>query len=321
MSKTFDINELYSITHQKLEEYSLIKKNENIQLIPNYKITLNNKIYSHYIIDCGVSKKKYFLKVFKNRDNIFQCNDYIKDYYDEFGNQKFPTILIPKFNYNGIQYYVTSFVEGKSINNISAQLTKEEYKKIGYDICDLWFELTKINTSNYSEKDEFFSDDAATIFKRKLKNRLAHPVFNQIPKAYLDKAYYKCCNIIESCEFSKPSLIHMDVKPANIVYNPKFDLVTLIDFEHARFSDIDFGWTQILLSGCNSFGETYEKYIYPYIIEDHLNLSNALKIPKFKCYIFYQTACNLIYYHKHNTDCPSKMKDYFYDLLNEFMKE
>lgn len=321
MDKSFNINELHSITLKKLKEYQLIDENEEIKLIPNYKIILDNKAYSHYIIECVTSKKTYFLKIFKNRDNIFQLNDFIKDFFDEFGNQKFSTILIPKFNYNGMKYYVTSFVEGESINNISTPLTKEQYKKIAYKICDLWFELTKITSLNYSEKGEFFADDAATIFKRKLKNRLAHPVFNNISNINLSKAYHKCCDIIENCEFSKPSLIHMDVKPANVVYNQNNELVTLIDFEHARFGDIDFGWTQILLSGYNSFGEIYEKYIYPYIIENHLNLTEALKIPKFKCYIFYQTACNLIYYYKNNMECPIKMKECFYNLLDEFVKE
>lgn len=321
MSKMFDTNELNRITHRKLEEHNLIEKNEIIKLIANYKIIINNKIYSHYIIECCYSKKKYFLKVFKNRDNIFQCNDFIKDCVDKFGNQKFPTILIPKFNYNGIEFYVTSFVEGQSIDNLSIQLTKKQCKKIAYELYDLWTELTKISATEYSEKGEFLSYDAATIFKMKLKKRLKHSVFQHLSHSDLDKAYINCCGIIENCEFSKPSLIHMDVKPANIVYNTQKDSVTLIDFEHARFGDIDFGWTQILLSGYNSFGETYEKCIYPYIIEGHLNLSNALKIPKFKCYIFYQTACNLIYYYENNMECPIKMKNCFYNLLNEFIKE
>ena len=321
MNQAFEITELTVITHKKLEEYSLINKNEKIQLVPNYKIVLNNKTYSHYIINCISSNKKYFLKVFKDRDNIFQCNEYIKNFIDEFGNQKFSTILVPRFYFNEVYYYITSFVEGESINNIGEQLTKQQCQKIGNDIRKLWFELTEINTLYYSEKGEFFNEDAATIFKRKLKFRLTHPVFKHISNSELYKAYCKCCEIIETCEFSKPSLIHMDVKPANIVYNSKNDLVTLIDFEHARFGDIDFGWVQILLSGYNSVGEIYEQKIYPYIINDNLNLSDALKIPKLKCYIFYQTACNLIYYYKNNNECPYKMKECFYSLLNEFVKE
>lgn len=321
MGSTNNFDDLCRITYKKLEEYNLIKPTEKIILIPNYEILLDNKKYSHYIIECITSKKKYFLKVFKNRDNMFQCNDYIKGYTDKFGNQKFSTILVPKFEFNGMKYYITSFVNGESIDKLNEPLTNEEYKTIGKEICKLWFELTKITTSNYSEKGEFFSDNASTIFKRKLENRLIHPVFKNVPDADLKKAYFKCCNIIDKCEFSKPSLIHMDVKPANIIYNKENGLVTLIDFEHARFGDIDFGWVQILLSGYNSFGETYEKQIYPHIVSNHLSLIEALKIPKFKCYIFYQTACNLIYYYKNNQRCPLKMQEYFYDLLYQFAKE
>ena len=220
-----------------------------------------------------------------------------------------------------MEYYINSFVNGESINNIHFPLISELYKKIAYDVYNIWFELTKIKTLKYSEKGKFFIEDAATIFKKKLEDRLRHPVFNKISKIELEKTYSKCCDIIVNCDFSKPSLIHMDIKPANIVYDSESKLVTLIDFEHARFGDIDFGWTQILLSGINSFGKVYEELIYPHIIENGISLPEALKIPKFKCYIFYQTACNLIYYYENNAPCPINMEKCFYYLLDELAKE
>ncbi len=321
MLNDFEINGLTEITKTKLINYNLINKNEQIKLLPNYSVRLKNKTYSHYIVICLSSSKRYFLKIFKDRDNIFECNDYIKNKLDKYGAPIFSTILVPKFKFDGMDYYITNYVEGESLDNIESTLSKEQCQKIGRDIKNLWFELTNIHTLKYSEKGQFFDEDAATIFKSKLKERLSHPALNYISNIVLEKAYHTCCNLINACNFSKPSLIHMDIKPANIVYNSETDLVTLIDFEHARFGDIDFGWTQIILSGYNSFGSIYENEIYPYIIEGHLCLSEAIKLPKYKCYIFYQTACNIIYYFNNKLDCPLRMKNIFYELLNEFTEE
>lgn len=56
------------------------------------------------------------------------------------------------------------------------------------------------------------------------------------------KNFVRCCEILDTSRFSKPTLLHMDIKPANIIYNDRTGTV----FEFARFRDIDYGWTQIL---------------------------------------------------------------------------
>lgn len=320
--RSFEPNlNLEDITHKKLVEYKLINKNEKIELMPNYTITINDKTYTHFIIKCKYSNKKFFLKVFKNRDNIFQCNYYLANNKGNVQYNRFPIILVPRFTFNDVEYYITSFVDGESLDVISVDLSKEQYKHIADEVRNQWIELTKIKSNIYSERGEYLQESACNIFKTKLKKRLKHPVFDNIPEKDIYKAYNNISEIIEKCKFSEPSLIHMDVKPANIVYNIKTNSVTLIDFEHARFGDIDFGWVQILLSGFNSFGEKYEKHICPHIIENNITLTEALKTPKLQCYLFYQTACNLIYYHEKNLECPQKIKECFFLLLNNFLEE
>ena len=75
-----------------------------------------------------------------------------------------------------------------------------------------------------------------------------------------------------------PTLIHMDIKPANIIYEPDTGVVALIDFEFARFGDIDYGWTQILLSGRNQFNQFYREQIVPHLTRDRINLDDAFAI-------------------------------------------
>lgn len=315
------ITELKEIAYKKLVEYTLIDDNEIIELIPNYTVTLNNRLYTHFIINCIYSNKKFFLKVFKNRDNIFQCNDYLLKINENIGHNKYPTILVPRFKFNDVEYYISSFIDGESLDNISVNLSEEQCRYIANEIQKQWIELTKTKSNIYSEKGEYLKSSASDIFKNKLKNRLKHPVFDHISKEDKNIIHYNISKTIEKCSFSEPSLIHMDVKPANIVYNIENHCVTLIDFEHARFGDIDFGWVQILLSGYNLFGETYENYIYPYIIKDRISFSEAFKTPKLRCYIFYQSACNLIYYYEKNLECPSKIKECFNILLNDYLEE
>ena len=130
-----------------------------------------------------------------------------------------------------------------------------------------------------------------------------------------------CYQILDESHFTKPTLLHMDVKPANIIYNSKTGFVTLIDFEFARFGDADYGWTQVLLSGINAFCDEYKQQVVSYMTKGRLTLNEALTIPKFQCYIFYQTACNLIYYYDRDMKCPEDMKDLFEELLKQLSKE
>ena len=44
-------------------------------------------------------------------------------------------------------------------------------------------------------------------------------------------------NILSNSTFSKPILIHMDIKPKNIIISPQGQ-VHLIDFELSRFGDL-----------------------------------------------------------------------------------
>lgn len=43
----------------------------------------------------------------------------------------------------------------------------------------------------------------------------------------------------------RPTLLHGDVKPANIVFDVNQGMTSLVDFELARFGDIDFEWSKL----------------------------------------------------------------------------
>lgn len=315
------LNVFSAFVQKKLMEKNIISSHEEILLIPHYCMNIYKKQCSHYIIKCLSSNQRFFLKILKGNDNAFHCNKYLHKFLSETGECLYPTILVPEFEFDGMKYYITSFIDGVSLDNITETLTNDEWRIIASKLRSRLNELSTIHSSLYSEHNDFLTDDCATILKEKFLKRFSHPLFHAYSHKELGEAYERCCKILEASRFTKPTLLHMDVKPANIIYNSKTGLVTLIDFEFARFGDIDYGWTQVLLSGINAFRKEYKEQIVPRLTEGYLNLEEALEIPKFQCYIFYQTACNLIYYYEHNTDYPREIKELFEKLLKKLSKE
>lgn len=321
MENKFDIKTLKRITLQKLIQHELLPSNADISLMPNYPIVLHGKTYSHYIITCSNYNKKFFLKVCKDGDKTSHCNKYLRRFLDSNGEFVFPIILIPPFEFNDIQYFITTFREGENLDTLSKTLTKSEWSLVSNKLCGQLELLSSIQENLYSENNEFLKIGCSEILKEKFKKRFQHIVFQSIPSQKLERAYNYCCEILDNSSFSKPTLIHMDIKPANIIYNPQTQTLNLIDFEHARFGDIDFGWTQILLTKCNAFNSEYKNFLWPNLIKGHTTLNEALSIPKYRTYILYQTACNLIYYRDRKTDCPQDMRNLFFALLDQLSKE
>ena len=318
---SIDYEGLLLILQEKLRERKLISCDETLTLTPCHKIMVNNKIYTHFIITCLYSGEKFFLKISKGNDAAAHCNPYLMKMSNDVEKYNYPIILVPEFEFNGIHCFVLNFFKGESLDAISKVLSTKELQYISSKALDRIDELASIHADLYSVNGAFTKQNCIEILVEKMRKRIMHPVFKQYSFQNLINATQHCKIILNNSLFSKPTLIHMDVKPANIIYNTQTGFVSLIDFEHARFGDYDYGWTQVLLSGINAFDQEYKEIVVPYMTKGRLTLVDAIKIPKFKCYIFYQTACNLIYYYDHNLECPKDMTWLFQSLLNELSKE
>ena len=311
------VSELTAITRKILVDCGVITMSVQIELSPNYRIRINEKQYFHYVITCKNSNNKYFLKVAKSGDNALHCNDYLKKFCEIERKNIYPVIITPSFLYDGVYYYVTTFIGGFTLDELQDSLDESEWTTISNGLRKRLDELSSIHAPQYSDGNTFTNKDCSTILKDKFIRRFAHPLFLEFSKIKIDEAFTTCCRILEESNFSSPTLLHMDVKPANIIYSPNTKDVALIDFEFARFGDVDYGWTQILLSRINAFSGRYRETIVPYLISGRLHLEEALLLPKFRCYIFYQLACNLIYYYDRKMNCPKAMEVLFNSLLNE----
>ncbi len=304
-------NDLESEVGRKLLEYDLIPVTDKIYLYPQHKVLLHNKWFYHFLITCANSRQTFFLKTVKENDSSFLCDRFLRNICFANNEYLFPQIVVPKFNFQEMQYYITTYIEGQSLDGFPDTLPQSTWKNISTKLLFLIDQLTLLKAPQYSEQGVFVSDDYASILKKKIYAKLRHPLITGYPHKKLERVFIWSCEILDHSQFSQPTLIHMDIKPANIIYNTKTGTVSLIDFEFARFGDVDYGWTQIILSECNQFNLFYKEYIIPYLTCGRLTLNNALEIPKFQCYLFYQSMCNLIYYYDNNLTCPEEMKKIF----------
>lgn len=304
-------NDLELIVEQKLHEYGLAPITSKVSLCPHHSVPINGKCFSHFIVTCTHSQQRFFLKILKENDNSLLCDRFLREMHIKEEELHYPQIVVPEFSFHGIQYYITTYIEGQSLDTFPDMLPHNMWNNVANKLLLLIDQLASIKASQYSEHGVFVPDDCASILKKKLEIRFRHPLIAGYPHEKLEKTYNWSCDILDYSRFSQPTLIHMDIKPANIIYNEKTGSVSLIDFEFARFGDVDYGWTQILMSGCNQFNQFYKEQLVPRLTRDRLTWDKALNTPKFQFYLFYQAMCNLIYYHDRHLTCPEEFKELF----------
>lgn len=304
-------DDLEKETGRKLVEYGLILASDTVRICPTHRVMIRGEWFSHFIVICIHSRQTFFLKTVKENDNFLLCNRFLQNLSIDGAEYLYPKILVPVFAFQGMNYYITTYIEGQALDTFPETLPQSTVNHIADRLLELIEHLTKLKASQYSERGNFVSDDCASILKKKLEARFLHPLIASYPYQKLERAFNWCREILDHSQFSRPTLIHMDIKPANIIYNSETGLVSLIDFEFARFGDIDYGWIQILLSGRNQFNQFYTEQIVPRLTSNKMTLDDALSIPKYQCYLFYQTMCNLIYYFDRHLPCPKGMKELF----------
>lgn len=306
-------NEFKAILFSVLNEARLISDADVLTLTPYHFITIGGKPSSHYKINSG--DRKYFLKSVKDNDNTVFCLPYLHALNCEYGSGRFPELLSRTFSYKGREFYILEYLEGKTLDELDGILSEEEWQITAQELKARLQELHTCTSDKYSDRAKFYSDSFGKLLSDKFTERLKNRVFAQFSTEKLTAATAVCKHILSKVTFPEAHLIHMDVKPANIIFNRTEKKVSLIDFENARFCDADFGKTQLLLTAYKGYPETYKKYILPQIT-DGLTVELAIKDDKFLCYLFYQALCNLVFYDSRNIPCTTDMSVLFKKLLN-----
>lgn len=315
-----ETEELMPIVRDKLKQKGLINSNETIRLIACHDIVLDNASRNHYVIQCSETESRFFLKLQKKEDNIIHCDKYILAI-SQNEDYELPHVLVSPFPFHNDMFFITNYVEGDDLEALDTKLSNMQWKKAADDIRKQLMLLADIHTPCYSEHNKFFTDGYPEMFRDKLQTRMKHISLTGYDRSKMQSAYNNSLRILNNSSFSEPSLIHMDVKPANIVFDPKTEKAVLIDFEFARFGDIDYGIVQVLLTQFNSFSDNYKKKMFPVLTDGLISFSQACETPKFQVYLWYQSMCNIIYYYNHKTQCPDEMKNIFENMLTLLSKE
>lgn len=216
----YDLEELELVTRPKMVENGVALNTQEIKLHPCYSVTLQGKLMFHYTITCWPSREKFFLKIIKDCDGALICNSFLRKLYNKAGRCPYPLIVVPEFEFQGVKYYITTFIEGKNLDELPEPLPESTWDNIAAKLLFRLDELTTIQAPQYSERDGFISDDCATNLRKKFMKRLQHPLIVHFPRKQIEATVEKCCTVLEQCQYSSPALLHMDVKPANIIYNP-----------------------------------------------------------------------------------------------------
>lgn len=318
--KMQEIEELMPIVREKLIGKGLIGSDETIRLIAHHDIVLDNVPRNHYVIQCSETGSKFFLKLQKKVDNIILCDKYIQAIYQN-EDYPLPHILVAPFPFYNDMFFITNYVEGYDLEVLDSELSDTQWKKAAKDIRKQLILLADIHTPCYSEHNKFFTDGYMEMFREKLRSKMKHISLTAYDRNKMQSAYNNSLRILNNSTFSEPSLIHMDIKPANIVFDPKTEKAVLIDFEFARFGDLDYGIIQLLLTQFNAFSDNYKKKMFPVLTDGLISFSQAYETPKLQVYLWYQTMCNIIYYYNHKTRCPDEMKNIFENMLSLLSKE
>ena len=300
-----------------LSNAGLISHDETLMLIPSHFITIGGNPSSHYKIICG--NKKFFLKSVKDNDNTVFCLPYLHTLNCKYGVGRFPELLSQTFSYKDRDFYILEYLEGETFEELDGIFSEEEWRIVAMKLKERIHELYSCTSDKYSDRAKFYSESFGELLSNKLTNRLKNSLFAQFSTNKLATATATFNRILSNVTFPKAHLIHMDVKPANIIYNRNEKKVSLIDFENARFCDYDFGRTQLLLTAYKGYSETYTKYVLPYLT-DGFTIESAVKDDKCLSYLYYQTLCNLIFYESRHLPCPTAMSDLFNKLLNILAK-
>ena len=318
--KIQETEELMPIVRNKLMENGLIGPDGTIKLIACHDIVLDNAPRNHYIVQCNETGSSFFLKLQKNVDNIIHCDEYIQAICQN-EDYALPHILVSPFPLHNDMFFITNYVEGYDLEALDSELSDTQWKKAAEDIRKQLMLLADIHTPCYSEHNKFFTYGYPEMFREKLQIRIKHISLTGYDGNKMQSAYNNSLRILNKSTFSDPSLIHMDVKPANIVFDPETEKAVLIDFEFARFGDLDYGIVQVLLTQFNSFSDNYKKKMFPVLTDGLITFSQACETPKLQVYLWYQTMCNIIYYYNHNIQCPDEMKNIFENMLSLLSKE
>lgn len=282
-------SELYSIFHYKLIEEKLIKNSDKIRVTEINPIIQNGEIIHHHIIAVESTNIKYLIRTIKDKDYSYLVMDHLMLLNNRFNNTPFPYALTQPFVIGNHSYIVTTYLEGETLESQIKTFSNKELVELSYKIDDNLSLVHSVTSKKYFDGKQTVDISFGEIMYNNIYHQF-HNTNNIFARKIDVNKLLKSVNLILSkSSYSQPTIVHMDLKPANIIISPKKN-VHLIDFELARFADLDYEWTNILVKLEHTQDERFKHYVLNPIIErNFLTLDEALLVDKYKVYLLYLT--------------------------------
>lgn len=312
-------NKLYSRFRSKLIDKNLICNKDKISIEETYPFIQDNQILHHYIVIVEHTDKKYLIRTIKEKDYSCSVMNNLVSLNNRSDYAIFPYALSSPFTIGNYSYIVTTYLDGKDLESQIKLLSNEELFDISNRIED------SLNLLHSMTNDKF--SDGARLVDASFGEIMYDKIFMQFQDKHncfvkginVKKLLNSVNTILSKTSYSKPTLIHMDLKPANIIVSPH-NTVHLIDFELSRFADLDYEWTNLLIKQLHGYDNRFKQHVLCPIIENNfLSLDKAILIDKYKVYLLYLSINKYIYCLKHGIPCPKTITDLTHILINQLV--
>lgn len=165
---------------------------------------------------------------------------------------------------------VSEYIEGISLDKIIDTLSAKEYQSIADQIVMLLKKIHSVKCSyfHYFTDEKFFT--WKQMFKNKFNNHLEKSIQTAVISIDYEKIQHQLMLDTHLFENKESSLLHFDIKPANMIYQSETGKIFLIDFEMSRFGDILFEFAKGSFASDIFMNQKYEFNVWKLILETYL---------------------------------------------------
>lgn len=274
---------------QFIESINILPPNVPFEIKAEYFDDLQPQVY---ILREKNGKFQGRIRIISDRDNTVNIEEkvcllletYLPDYF-------YPKVHKKYENIPGIgDILITEYKEGVSLDKCIFNLSEMEYPIIIDKLFRSLKKMHSIKSSNFFDFTEFNSNNWFDFFEYKLKKYLKMAMDNKILKreeiGYITHLLYREQDIFR---LNLGSLIHFDVKPANIIWNSENKELSLIDFEMSRYGDILMEFTKGKFTTLLFNNSIYENKIWKPLVEYYFSkpYADIFSSRKSIWYLFY----------------------------------
>lgn len=307
--KSINNQRLFSEFKRKLVEEKLIACTDTIKIQAIHPLKQNGEILHHYIISVESKETKYFIRTIKEKDNSCMVTEHLTSLCNNSNCFEFPYALTSPFAIDNHFFIITNYLEGKDLEMQMQVLTNDELVKIADELNEKLGLIHSITHDKYSFAGGFVDGTFGDIFFQKIREQFNNKYNVFASNIDVNEFLSKVNIILQQASFSRPTLIHMDIKPSNIIISSTGN-AQLIDFELSRFADLDYEWTNILIKSIHAYDERFKQYVLaPIIDKNFMPIERALLIDKYKVYLLYLAVNKYLYCFKHEITCPAPIVD------------